>query len=154
MKKSLAPLAITALLLAGCSAPAEGSNPDTATTPPSPSPAPVQTVTVTATATPTPEPAPEPSAASRIEPGDDARIDGIFLDRIREGTSQLSEVPDAQLLETAGLTCELLDAGTTKDQFFEEMKGNADGNLVVIQAQVAVFGAAIGAYCPKHIDKL
>ncbi len=146
MRKALVPLAITALLLAGCSAPPEEGSPEPATAPSSA--VPTHTVTVTA------PPAPTLTVESRLEPGDDARIDGVFLDRIREGSSQLSEVPDSQLLETAGVTCELLDADTTRDQFFEEMKGNTDGNMSAIQAQVAVFGAAIGAYCPEHIDKL
>jgi hypothetical protein len=134
MKTSL-PVAVAALMLAGCGS---GSS----HTPSSSTQAPV---TTTATASPPPSVTPADSRADQIK--------AIYLDNIRDEQPALMDVPGDDLVTMGRGFCSMYDGGAVGADINEYILEEGDVGFTV-EELVAVHGAAVGAFCPRHIDKM
>lgn len=134
MKASL-PVAVAALMLAGC-----GSGPSH--TPSSSTQAPV---TTTATPSPPPSVTPADSRANQIK--------AIYLDNIRDEQPALMDVPADDLVTMGRGFCSMYDGGAVGADINEYILEEG-GVGFTVEELVAVHEAAVGAFCPRHIDKM
>lgn len=136
MNKSIALLALPALLLTGC-----GSGPATAE--PATSPA-----TTAAVESPTPTPSAEP-ALSREE-----QVKEIYLESIYEANPGLRGAGAGDDLVSIGQGfCQMYDGGAMGSDINDYIL-TAAGWAYTVPQLTAVHGAAVGAYCPEHEDKM
>lgn len=86
------------------------------------------------------DPPTEDSTASR---------EADFVERIETGWDGATYIPPADLIDTGWTVCDLLDAGTTPEDFFLELvvAGGHDPEMVG-----ALVGAAATSLCPEHAD--
>ena len=135
MKRIALTLAVSTLILAGCSVPDD--------------PAPV--VTHTEVSTPAPSVTPEKVDAEPVPFNSNfpeltkEEIEGVFLMTLRDGDSSLELVDDESILELGYTVCETLGSGVSLDTMFTAVV--ADGNDPEFAGQVV--GAAIAGLCPE-----
>jgi hypothetical protein len=137
MKTSLAPIAVAALMLAACGS---GTTSQTGT---SSSPAPT-----TVSASPSTEPGATPTVASRED-----QIRDIYLDNILDEQPGLEDVPGEDLVTMGQGFCQMYDGGAVGADINEYIL-TAAGVAFTVHELVAVHGAAVGAFCPEHLDKM
>ncbi|MDP9999071.1 DUF732 domain-containing protein [Pseudarthrobacter sulfonivorans] len=142
MNKSLALLALPALLLTGCA-----SGPAAAE--PAPSAAavtPMASPSVTPTRTPTPT---VTKAATREE-----QVKKIYLEGIYEAEPALRAAGAGEDLMSIGQGfCDMYDGGA-KGSDINNYILTAAGWAYTVNQLVAVHGSAVGAYCPEHVEKM
>lgn len=137
MKTPLVPLAMALLLLSGCGS---GASSQTAT-----STAPGATQT---SATPTPG----HTATTAVDPRE-RRIHDLYLDSIRDEQPALMDVPYEDLVTMGQGFCDMYDGGAVGADVNDFIL-MAGGVGFTVQELEAVHGAAVGALCPEHTDKV
>ncbi|MBT2538678.1 DUF732 domain-containing protein [Arthrobacter sp. ISL-69] len=141
MNKSLALLALSALVLTGCSA--ATSNPEAAPT------ATAGNVSPSAASK-----APTAAAAATKTPSREEQIKKIYLDGIYESEPALRSAGAGEDLVAIGQGfCDMYDGGA-KGSDINNYILTAAGWAYTVKQLVAVHGAAVGAYCPEHIEKM
>lgn len=124
-------MALAALMLAGCTAPAIVAE----------SSAPVPTA-----APPTIAPAVETKPRSE-------QIDDIYVDSLQEDHPGLTVAEPADLIDIGKGFCTMYDGGATSSDVNSYIL-TASGFAYTVKELVSMHGGAVGAYCPEHLDKL
>lgn len=120
-----------------------------------------ETVTVTETAEPTPEPVEPPSLDAPSDTYDPLRppdtpeqnlsqAEVIFLDVLKENTTEFAADSDEALLGLADEICKAWDRGVTFNEIADVMIQSGysptDGGFFI--------GAATQSFCPQHVSKI
>jgi hypothetical protein len=140
MNKSLALLALPALLLTGCA-----SGPSTTE---AASAATVMPAAATQPATPKPTPTPT-KTATREEQMKEIYLEGIY----KSEPALRAAAAGADLVDVGQGFCKMYDGGA-KGSDINKYILTAAGWAYTVNQLVAVHGAAVGVYCPKYIDKM
>ncbi|GGH94701.1 DUF732 domain-containing protein [Arthrobacter liuii] len=140
MNKALALLALPALLLTGCSAAQTAATPQTST-------ASAASPSVSAT------PAAAAVAATKA-PSREDQVKEIYLNAIYKSEPALRNTGvDNDLVDIGQGFCKMYDGGAMGSDINSFIL-KAGGVAYTVKQLVAVHGAAVGAYCPQHMDKM
>lgn len=77
----------------------------------------------------------------------------IYLEKIREAQPALEATPDEDLITIGEGFCKMYDGGAVGADINDYIL-TAAGVAYTVQQLVSMHGAAVGAFCPKHIDKM
>jgi hypothetical protein len=99
-------------------------------------------------ASPSTEPGATPTVASRED-----QIRDIYLDNILDEQPGLEDVPGEDLVTMGQGFCQMYDGGAVGADVNEYIL-TAAGVAFTVHELVAVHGAAVGAFCPEHLDKM
>lgn len=145
MNKSLALLALPALLLTGCASGAPMAGPATGSAATTAAPS---TIT-TPKPTPTPTPTPTTKKLTREE-----QVNEIYLDNVYKSEPALRAADAGEDLISIGQGfCKMYDGGA-KGSDVNDFILTAAGWAYTVKQLVAVHGSAVGAFCPEHIEKI
>ncbi|WP_298590287.1 DUF732 domain-containing protein [uncultured Kocuria sp.] len=131
------------LVLSGCAAEQEQPATEASPTP---------TATTASLKSSTTKPAPK---TTKAEPAlsRDEQIEQVFLGSVRDEYPELQFSEDGDLVSVGEGLCQLYDGGA-KTSDVNDFILTAAGVEYTLNELVAMHGAAVGAFCPEHIDKL
>ncbi|WP_168796592.1 DUF732 domain-containing protein [Arthrobacter echini] len=94
--------------------------------------------------------APPPTVSSLTR---DEQIEEVFLDQVRGAQPNLESREGDGMVIIAEAFCTGYDNGATSNEINDFIL-EAAGDAYTVMELVTIHGAAVGAFCPEHIDKL
>lgn len=142
MNKSLALLALSALLLTGCSVAAQSTASATGVATESTSPS-----------SPASSASPTPAMATKQATRDE-QITAIYLEGVRKDQAGLKAAADADPVTIGQGFCKMYDGGAKGSDINQYVLKAAAGVDYTVPLPVSIHGSAVGAFCPRYIDKM
>lgn len=81
------------------------------------------------------------------------QVTRVYLERIRTSQPALAATPDEDLVTIGQGFCTMYDGGAVGADINDYIL-KAAGVAYTVHQLVDVHGAAVGAYCPEHTDKI